>query len=780
MKLPRRAASAALSALAVVAGSLLVSQQAQALPDSEHPVYVVDCQPVEAVFARGSGQQLLEPASTSFRDKLGAALGPVAFNFYELGWRELGGKQYPAVNVSDVGNGNAIGGWFSGGQKNDYGESVDEGAAEAEAYLKARGEKCPNSVFVMGGFSQGAQVIGETYENIDSSLRSRIAYNALFGDPKLYLPEGELRGGYTPACRGEGFSAWRFDVPDCTLDSGSLGKRDPYLPEGWTDKTGLWCNDDDFVCGSRLMLGGDGHKYDGEDTAAAVVQIVNRLRTALPAGIGELIPDHRPGAVGTTGLDMVFVVDTTGSMGDQIDDALETVASMSGWVEKMRGRVALVEYRDAGDEFTARILSGLQGDTTEISAKLDGLTVGGGGDSPEALLHALMTTFNGLEWRDGATKAAVVLTDAGFHDPDQVDGTTLDQVARRALEIDPVNVYPVVDPWMAESYQPLAEATSGQVISNDEADTAAALQSALTRIEERPVALLPLVDYYVPVGEAATFDASRSYANGGAEIASYDWDFNGDGVFDTTTETPVQTHAYTEAGETVMQVRVTDTNGLIANMSAFVHVGTPPIAVETIPGAPVDVTADIIDTDGALSSVALGWTPTEPLGQSWVVAIDDFPLGRVDVGEKSVNISEVDRTEPVVLGVAGVNANGEVGEYGTVVLPAIDEDPAAPAPTDPPSPSPAPSEPTDPPSPSPSNPPASSPAPSKDADPTPMPTTTPGTVMPAGSDKGTGSDTKADPLAATGANVGTALMAGAVLLGAGALVMLLRRRFSRP
>ncbi len=52
-------------------------------------------------------------------------------------------------------------------------------------------------------------------------------------------------------------------------------------------------------------------------------------------------------------------------------------------------------------------------------------------------MHALTTTFNGLTWRPGATKAAIVLTDADYHDPDLVDGSTSASVAKRSLEIDP-------------------------------------------------------------------------------------------------------------------------------------------------------------------------------------------------------------------------------------------------------------------------------------------------------------------------------------------------------
>ena len=86
-----------------------------------------------------------------------------------------------------------------------------------------------------------------------------------------------------------------------------------------------------------------------------------------------------------------------------------------------------------GDPFVAAIRSPLSDDIGQFALALAPLSAGGGGDTPEALLSALMTTLNGLNWRDGATKAAVVLTDAGFHKPDVANGWTLGQVATRAL-----------------------------------------------------------------------------------------------------------------------------------------------------------------------------------------------------------------------------------------------------------------------------------------------------------------------------------------------------------
>ena len=85
----------------------------------------------------------------------------------------------------------ALGAKVSGGQAFEYGRSVRIGVADAVHYIAQRVEKCKDARFFISGVSQGAQVIGEAYGELPVNLRERVIFNALFGDPKLYLPEGQ-------------------------------------------------------------------------------------------------------------------------------------------------------------------------------------------------------------------------------------------------------------------------------------------------------------------------------------------------------------------------------------------------------------------------------------------------------------------------------------------------------------------------------------------------------------------------------------------------------------
>ncbi|GAA0912823.1 cutinase family protein [Virgisporangium aurantiacum] len=630
------------------------------------------CSDVESVFARGSGQGMDAGEARRFRTELDTRLKDgVTLHAYELNDDRsaggYGGHSYDAVDVDKPWNGNAVGAKFSAGYSNDYGRSVDSGVGELFNYLKERQAKCGTARFVLGGYSQGAQVIGQTMVKMSSEtpeLLTRIDFAAMFGDPKLHLPEGE--GIWPPACRGQNLSVWRRTVPDCDTDNGSLGARKPYVPTVVTERSGLWCNDDDFVCGSDprfWMTSGHGqYAQAGGAIDDAAREIAIRLSRTLPPGKAEQV-DTQVIVIGagTTGLDVAFVIDTTGSMGGYIDQVKAFTRTAAGSIRDLRGRVALVAYKDAGDEYTAKVFSGFQGDFTAFEAQLDALAASGGGDTPEALLHGLMTTLNGLDWRPGATKAAVVLTDAGFHEPDLVDGSTVDQVAARALQIDPVNVYPVIPSYLTAEYQRLADVTTGQVIPN-EGDVAAAMTTALTRLRNRPVPLLAMTGYVGRPNDTFTFDASASYVIA-STITTYAWDFDGDGVTDQTTSEPVVNHTYTAAFDGVMQVRLTAADGGVASGSATVKV-SPTAPPTGRPATPKDLKIEPLTGNTA----RLSWTPGDDTAATWGVSVDGVPVGQAAKTTTTVELIDLDRTKDLTLGVTPLTSDKLTGSTATVVL----------------------------------------------------------------------------------------------------------------
>jgi Mg-chelatase subunit ChlD len=134
-------------------------------------------------------------------------------------------------------------------------------------------------------------------------------------------------------------------------------------------------------------------------------------------------------------LDLVFLVDATGSMGDEIGKLKATLRTIAAEVARLPSRpdtcFGLVAYRDRGDAFLLR-RHDFSNDLGSFQAALDALQAGGGGDYAEAMNEALYETVHRMSWRgDGATRMVVLLADAPPHL--DYDGPQYDQSMLAAL-----------------------------------------------------------------------------------------------------------------------------------------------------------------------------------------------------------------------------------------------------------------------------------------------------------------------------------------------------------
>jgi Mg-chelatase subunit ChlD len=132
----------------------------------------------------------------------------------------------------------------------------------------------------------------------------------------------------------------------------------------------------------------------------------------------DLTLDARP-APARARLDLVFLVDATGSMGDEIGKLKATLHSIAREVAALPSRpdtcFGLVAYRDQGDAFLVR-RHDLSNDVAGFQSVLNALQAAGGGDYPEAMNEALHETVHRISWRgDGATRLVVLLADAPPH-----------------------------------------------------------------------------------------------------------------------------------------------------------------------------------------------------------------------------------------------------------------------------------------------------------------------------------------------------------------------------
>ena len=121
-------------------------------------------------------------------------------------------------------------------------------------------------------------------------------------------------------------------------------------------------------------------------------------------------------------LQLMFVIDATGSMGDEIrylqseiDNVITTVSSDNA---NANIELAILMYRDVGDleEYLFRY-SGFSTDIAKQENFLINQRAGGGGDFEEAVDQAMEKAVN-EEWKENATKMIFFVADAPSHDKD--------------------------------------------------------------------------------------------------------------------------------------------------------------------------------------------------------------------------------------------------------------------------------------------------------------------------------------------------------------------------
>lgn len=147
-------------------------------------------------------------------------------------------------------------------------------------------------------------------------------------------------------------------------------------------------------------------------------------------------------------MDLVIVLDATGSMGDEMDYLRAELDAIVSRLKRESGnldlRIGLVLYRDDGDDYVTRSFP-LTENVRSVRAILDAQEANGGGDMPEAVDRALVAAEH-MQWRPDAAKAMLLIADAPPHE--NALGTTLATTQRlrsRGVQIVPVAASGVED-----------------------------------------------------------------------------------------------------------------------------------------------------------------------------------------------------------------------------------------------------------------------------------------------------------------------------------------------
>lgn len=147
-------------------------------------------------------------------------------------------------------------------------------------------------------------------------------------------------------------------------------------------------------------------------------------------------------------LDLMLVVDTTGSMQDELRFLQVELKSVVGALARRHPeldvRIGFVFYRDEGDDYVTSTTA-FDGRMERIQSTLDQQDATGGGDYPEAMDQALIRAV-GQSWRPDAVKSLLLVADAPPHDDKVGRAWLAARVAReKRIQITPVAASGVAD-----------------------------------------------------------------------------------------------------------------------------------------------------------------------------------------------------------------------------------------------------------------------------------------------------------------------------------------------
>ena len=419
------------------------------------------CPDVKIIFARGSGEKRwVEQDYISFSNGLieKIKLTNLTYEFEDLDYPAIGiGNPFTLLNT-----------FVSGGEAYEFGASVAVGIKNL--LNEINNSACKNTKYILGGYSQGAMVVSKAINYIKPE---KIIYAATFGDPKIYLPEGE---GLAPAaCKGKNLSNYRIYVPDCRVYEGMLGGNKPYQPEGYVDKLGTWCNRTDIFCSTHFSVNAHiSYASDGlyKDASKIIFDKICKV-----FGIeNKYVSVH----------DTAILIDSTGSMEHFMHDYKREALNLAKKTLEAGGRVALYDYRDLKENYEPVEHCDFDTCTLEkFEEELDKISLSGGEDEEESLLSASFNVMKKLNWNFGSTKSLVAFTDAGYHEPD-LDGVSFIDVVNLSKKIDPVNFYIVTDSLHKNSYQALAEATGGAVATLVDSGVSKLTDKIMARYDSMP------------------------------------------------------------------------------------------------------------------------------------------------------------------------------------------------------------------------------------------------------------------------------------------------------
>lgn len=613
------------------------------------------CSPIEAVFARGSGSGNAEDnEAVLFKASLISQTkdrGEPFTHVYMLGSESYGGAQYPHVGIFGKlkDNVNGAGAFISGGERFAYGHSVDAGVTEFTEYITTRMNSCPDSSYIVGGYSQGAQVIGESLAKLTSQQLDKITYVGLFGDPKLYLPESnsyeavskprcaseyydDWNGECVPdSCMGHSLSVWRRAVDDCRTYQGVLNGRESYVPDMIAERVHAWCHKDDGICSDKIFSLGKNHSYTQlSDIPLAVSEALQASGTATKSVI-DLDDD-------TKKYDISFHIPFNCTPLFRFGHAIPTLTfpyEILDQVYKNPKKINIIgeTYQDVSnsdDIFYDKVLaSRRRPDAIYIRYNIDGR------NCLSEYIH-MRTSARATIFDTSTTSNRSIATG----EPDMT------------LIKNPIVISDT------ENRDPCAMTTNTCLVNDSDTESSFA-SAVMTRppsvrfsiADYQPTPAVPALLSLVPSKEASYYD-------------QFSWDINGDGDIDYLTTTPTLSYRYKDAIDTTISVTARNSkNGLTTTAQSHVSVGALPSPSVQITNSS-HITASKINN----STAHVQWNHAGPDPTEWLIRIDGFPVGRLHGYVRDATLTDLEFDKPMTISIQAVSPNSSTSEPSTVTV----------------------------------------------------------------------------------------------------------------
>lgn len=197
------------------------------------------------------------------------------------------------------------------------------------------------------------------------------------------------------------------------------------------------------VCGRALLFAGI--TGNGIDLSACKVKVGDAVYD-IPSG-NSISVEAEDSGLDVTQLDLMFMVDTTGSMGDELNylkaELADVVSRVGAADENIDIRTSVNFYRDEGDEYVVKYFD-FRADVEECVRQIGEQYAMGGGDYPEAVHKALENAITAHRWRADAVKLCFLVLDAPPHDESEIQGINaeisrlLTAAAEQGIRIIPV------------------------------------------------------------------------------------------------------------------------------------------------------------------------------------------------------------------------------------------------------------------------------------------------------------------------------------------------------